>query len=141
MFTPTRDQSRDFLFEAWRKYKVQEPLSDLEGIAIEHILAHPEYQPVLDAPEKYRERTYSPESGEPNPFLHLMFHVALSEQLSIDQPAGVRARYERVRKSWGDAHDAQHAVLECLAEMIWQAQRQRQPFDGEAYLECMERKR
>lgn len=67
-------------------------------------------------------------------------HLSIDEQLSIDQPAGVKARYERLVAQLGDDHAAQHAVMDCLGEMIWRAQRDRQPPDGVAYLDCLEKK-
>jgi hypothetical protein len=140
MFNPSRDQSRQFLFDAWRKHKERALLTDLEAMVLEHILRHPEYHPLLDDPERNLDREWRPEDGEGNPFLHLMMHLALSEQLSIDQPAGIRAHYERLLRRLGDVHDAQHACLECLVEMIWTSQRYRQPFDAAAYLACMKRK-
>jgi len=141
MFNPSREQSRRFLFETWRKYRSSEPLAGLETIAIGHILDHPEYHPVLSDPERYVERDYRPELSETNPFLHLMFHVALSEQLSIDQPIGVRAAYDALRVRFGDPHEAQHAALDCLVEMLWRAQRDGTPYDVDAYLDCMRRVR
>jgi hypothetical protein len=78
--------------------------------------------------------------GETNPFLHLAMHLSISEQLSIDQPPGVKARYQALARRLGDEHAAQHAVMDCLAEMIWQAQRHHLPPDGQAYLDCLERK-
>ena len=36
-------------------------------------------------------------------------------------------------------HDARHAVMECLAEMLWQAQRNAAGFDNAAYLDCLAR--
>jgi len=140
MFNPTRDQARLFFFEAWKKFRVGTPLTDLEAITVEHIGRHPEYHAILDAPARYQEREWRPELGETNPFLHLSMHLAISEQLSIDQPAGLKARYEKLRAMLGDEHDAQHQVMECLAEMIWTAQRYNQPPDGAAYLICLEQK-
>jgi hypothetical protein len=75
-----------------------------------------------------------------NPFLHLSLHLAIEEQLSIDQPRGIRERYQRLSASLGSEHEAQHALLECLGEMLWQAQRNGQPPDERHYLECVERK-
>lgn len=141
MFNPSREQSRRFLFETWRKYLAREPLVGLETIAIEHILDHPEYHPVLADPERYLERDYPPELGETNPFLHLMFHVALSEQLSIDQPLGVRAAFAALRARASDTHAAQHAAMDCMLEMLWRAQRDGEPYDAAAYLRCMQRGR
>lgn len=140
MFNPSRDQVRDFFFEAWRKFRAAEPLSELEGIAVEHIGRHAEYHALLDDPARHREREWTPEMGQTNPFLHLSLHLSISEQLSIDQPPGVRAAYQRLLARAADAHAAQHEVMDCLAEMIWQAQRHNLPPDGEAYLRCLEGK-
>jgi hypothetical protein len=140
MFNPSRDQVRDFFFSAWGRFKAGQPLTDLEKIAVEHITRHPEYQPVLDQPERYKEQEWPPELGETNPFLHLSMHLSISEQLSIDQPPGVKARFERLVGRLGDEHEAQHAVMDCLGEMIWRAQRDRLPPDGAAYLDCLEKR-
>ncbi len=140
MFNPSRDQARQFFFAAWKKFSEQAALSDLEAIAVEHIGRHPEYHAILDAPERYQEREWHPEQGQTNPFLHLSMHLAISEQLSIDQPIGVKSRYEKLRITLGDEHDAQHQVMDCLAEMIWTAQRYQMPPDGAAYLACLEKK-
>jgi hypothetical protein len=141
VFNPTRDQARQFLFEAWRKYREQAPLSGLEAMAVEHILKHPEYHAILAAPERYSEREYAPVQGETNPFLHLMMHLSISEQLSINQPTGIQARYQALAERLGDDHAAQHETMDCLAEMIWRSQRDGTPPDAAAYLDCLERKR
>ncbi len=140
MFNPTRDQVRQFFFETWRKYRLNEPLSALEALALEHIGRHPEYHPVLDQPERFQDKEWLPEMGETNPFLHLSMHLSLSEQLSIDQPTGVKAAYRALCDRLADEHAAQHAVMDCLGEMIWQAQRYNHPPDGAAYLLCIEKK-
>lgn len=140
MFNPSREQARDFFFAAWRKYRAHEPLSDLEAIAVEHIGAHREYHAILDDPVHHREREWTPESGSTNPFLHLSLHLTISEQLSIDQPAGVRAAYQRMLARGLDMHAAQHLVMDCLGEMIWQSLHYRQPPDGAAYVRCVNAK-
>lgn len=140
MFNPSRDQARQMFFDAWAKCQRGEPLTDMEALVVDILGRHPEYHAIVAAPERYIEREWLPELGETNPFLHLSMHLAIHEQLSIDQPAGIKARYEKLRASLGDEHDAQHQVMECLAEMIWTAQRYRQAPDGAAYLVCLENK-
>ena len=140
MFNPSRDQVRDFLFETWRKYRAGEPLSGLEAIVLDVILAHPEYHAALEAPERFRERNYSPELGEPNPFLHLSMHLAIEEQLSIDQPIGVASSFAALTARRGDRHEAMHDAMECLGEMVWRAQRDSAPPDAAAYLECLKKR-
>jgi hypothetical protein len=138
MYNPTRDQARQFLFDAWRKYREKQLLSELESLSVGHMLRHPEYHALLDDADANLDRDWRPEHGETNPFLHLSMHLAISEQLSIDQPAGIKAAYAHLCSRLGDDHDAQHTVMECLAEMIWRAQRDGAPPDGAAYIACLE---
>jgi hypothetical protein len=139
MFAPSRDEARTFFFDTWAKYRRGEALTDLETVALQVIGLHPDYHPLLDRPERHLDRDYSPENGQVNPFLHLSLHLAVEEQLAIDQPRGVRSHYERLLTSSGSEHDAKHVVLECLGETIWQAQRHGTPPDEKIYLECLER--
>lgn len=140
MFNPSRDQVRQFFFDAWRKYRERELLAGLEHIAVDVILLHPEYHPVLDAPERYQEREYRPEAGATNPFLHMSMHLAIEEQLSIDQPPGIQFEFARIAGKCGDRHAACHAVMECLGETVWRAQRDAAAPDAQAYLECLKRR-
>ena len=93
MFSPSRDQARQLFFDAWQKYQRREMLSAMEDIVLEVILLHPEYQRALEMPERYQHKDYLPEMGDINPFLHMSMHVAVKEQLSIDQPSGIRQRF------------------------------------------------
>ena len=140
MFDPSRDQARDFFFETWRKYRAGEPLSGLEAIVLDVILAHPEYHAALEEPDRFRDRDYSPELGEPNPFLHLSMHLAIEEQLSIDQPSGIASSFAALAAKHGDRHEALHDALECLGEMVWRSQRDSAPPDAAAYLECLKKR-
>ncbi|HVE48460.1 MAG TPA: DUF1841 family protein [Casimicrobiaceae bacterium] len=140
MFTPSRDEARRFLADAWTKYRASQPLSTLERQVVEIVALHPEYHALLEDSQRHLERDYSPESGTMNPFLHLSLHLAVAEQLAIDQPQGIRAEYERIAKAKNDEHAALHAVLECLGEVMWQAQRLNAAPDGALYLDCVRKK-
>ncbi|HEY8354479.1 MAG TPA: DUF1841 family protein [Methylophilaceae bacterium] len=134
LFNPSRDQVRQFFFDAWAKYRQRQPLSGLEAMALEVMQMHTEYHHVLDAPEHYLNQAYFPEMGETNPFLHMSLHLSILEQLSIDQPPGIRAAYQSLQQRMQDSHAAQHVLMECLAEVLWQAQRAQAMPDTEAYL-------
>jgi hypothetical protein len=136
MFDPSRDQVRAFFADVWRKYREGQPLAGAEGIGLQIILLHPEYQDFL-LEEKNRERDFS---GESNPFLHMSLHLALEEQLQIDQPPGIRAAYEALLARKGNRHEALHEVIECLAETIWRAQKDKAPLDAGLYLDCLRKR-
>ena len=140
MFNPSRDQAREFFFETWRKYRAHEPLAGLEAVVLQVILAHPEYHSALQDPDHFRDRDYSPESGQANPFLHMSMHLAIEEQLSIDQPGGIANSFAALAAKHDDRHEAMHDAMECLGEMVWRSQRDRAPPDAAAYLECLKRR-
>ena len=134
MFNPTREDVREMFFSAWRKYRAGQPVAGIEALALEVILLHAEYHEALGEPDRTRDRDYVDES---NPFLHMSLHVALEEQLSIDQPPGIAARFQALRARFQDRHEALHQALECLAETVWRAQREGAPPDAAAYLDCL----
>lgn len=141
IFNPTRDEARTFLIESWRKRRAGELLSPLEDLAAQLIAKHPEYHPVFEDGERHIEREYHPRDGEINPFLHLMMHLTLEEQISIDQPPGIRAHFTRLTHRYESEHDAQHAMMDCLIETIWQAQHNRTQPDATLYLDCLAKQR
>ena len=140
MYTPSRNQARDFFFASWEKYRAGQPLSELERIVVEIIALHPEYHALLEARDRNLDTDYTPEHGALNPFLHLSLHLGLAEQIAVDRPHGVRAEVERLTVKHDDRHAALHDALECLGEALWQAQRAGTPPDTEAFLECLRRK-
>jgi hypothetical protein len=140
MFNPSREQVRQFFFDARRKQRERQLLAGLEHVAVDIVRLHPEYHAVLDAPERFQEREYRPEAGDSNPFLHLSMHLAIEEQLSIDQPPGIQRELARLAAKLGDRHAACHEIMECLAETVWRAQRDGTEPDAPAYLECLKRR-
>ncbi len=138
MFNPSRGEARQFLIDAWRKHRAGELLTPLEDLVTQLIGKHPEYHPILENPEHYQDKDYQPEQGATNPFLHLMMHVTIEEQLSIGHPHGIREHFARLTQHFESEHDAQHAMMECLGEMIWQAQRSNTAPDAAVYLDCLE---
>ncbi len=138
MFNPSREQVRRFFCEAWRKHRNREILDGAEATAADLIAEHPEYHALLEDAEGALAKEFTPEGGQMNPFLHLSLHLAVADQVSIDQPPGIRAVYHALRARL-DVHEAEHAILECLGETLWRAQRDNAPLDAEAYLECVRR--
>ena len=111
MFNPSRDESREFLFGLWEKHLAGAALTPLESMALAIVLEHPEYHGILGGRERYRDREWLPEGGETNPFLHLAMHLAIEEQVSIDQPPGIRAALVSLSRRHGSAHDGKWQSL------------------------------
>ncbi len=139
MFNPSKDEVRRFFCETWRKTQAGEVLTPLEAIARDWLLQHPEYHDELSDPEAAQAADYDIGKGQSNPFLHLSMHLSITEQISIDQPPGIRAAYQSLAASRGE-HQAQHEVMECLGEMLWTSQHNGTPPDGDAYIECVRKR-
>lgn len=140
LFNPSRDEVRQFFFDAWAKFKQQETLTELEKMAVGIMHMHSEYHNILDQPEHYLQQAYYPEMGETNPFLHMSLHLSIQEQISINQPIGITQAYGKLCTRLQEEHEAQHALLECLAETIWLAQRNQTGLDAAHYLNLIEQR-
>lgn len=139
MFNPTKDEVRRFFCDAWRKTQAGAVLTPLEAIARDWMLQHPEYAPDLADAESAQAADYDVAKGQSNPFLHLAMHLSIEEQVSVDQPPGIRDAFQQLAAR-GSAHDAHHGIMECLGEMLWTAQRNGTPPDGVAYVDCVQRR-
>ena len=139
MLTPSSDDVRRFFCAALRKQRGGDILSPMDAIAADWIAEHPEYADVLADVDAALARNYSVEGGEANPFLHLSMHLSIAEQVSIDQPRGIRDACNALAARLGQ-HDAHHQIMECLGEMIWTSQRAGLAPDADAYVECVRKR-
>jgi len=137
MFGNDRRQLRRFFTQAWSKQKSGVPMEPMEKVIAGIIQLHPEYHTLLEQQDLALDKDYLPEAGETNPFLHLSMHVSLQEQISTDRPPGIAVAYRKLLLGSGDAHTADHKMMECLGRMLWEAQRENRMPDEQAYLECV----
>jgi len=135
----SREQMRRMYLEAWRKFTAQMPLEPLEKQLAAVIAEHPEYVPWLESGESPLCAEFTPEGGRENPFLHMGLHLAIREQVATNRPAGIAEVHQKLAARLGDAHAAEHSMLEPLAETLWEAQRLGRMPDEQAYLERLRR--
>ena len=133
LYGSDRDEIRRAYVDAWSKSCTGQPLEPLESRLVEVIAEHPEYHAALESPDVLA-REFPPEAGRTNPFLHMGLHVAIREQLATDRPLGVRDLYAKLLPRFPDAHRLEHALMECLAETLWDAQREGTAPDESRYL-------
>ena len=134
----SRDEIRRVYLEVWQKLQAGQLLERMEALIAEVIENHPEYHPLLDDRAEAMQQEFTPELGQSNPFLHMGMHIALREQAGTDRPQGIRALYQRLVAARGQ-HEAEHAMMECLGQALWNAQRDNLPPDEKSYLECLKK--
>jgi hypothetical protein len=138
VFGQDREQLRRFYRTCWHKRLAGEPLQPLERLVADVIEQHPEYHGLL-ADDEQLQRDFSPAEGQTNPWLHMGMHISLGEQVGADRPGGMRHVYQRIVRRYGDHHTAEHAMMECLGQALWEAQRAAVAPDERAYMDCLER--
>jgi hypothetical protein len=139
MFTPSQADVRRFFCTIYAKAKTNQALEAIETIASLWIDEHPEYHAELADEATALASMQRQEDANSNPFLHLSMHLSISEQCSIDQPRGIRQAVELLTHRLDSLHDAHHAVMDCLGQMLWESQRAGRPPDGQAYIDCVQR--
>jgi len=135
VFSQNREQLRRMYREAWRKYNARLPLEPLQAQIATVIAEHKEYVPLLESGSQALSADFPPEAGRENPFLHMGLHLAIREQVATDRPRGIAQIHRALSQRLGDPHAAEHAMLEPLAETLWESQRSGQIPDEQRYLE------
>lgn len=136
-FGNTPEEIRKVYIETLRKHQEKRPLSPLEASILDVILRHPEYHTFLQA-ENNLETRFLPELGQTNPFLHMGLHLAIQEQVQTNRPTGIAPLYKKLLEHYKDLDIVEHAMMERLAEALWQAQRGGAMPDEVAYLQALQ---
>jgi hypothetical protein len=134
----SRDQVRQVYLDVWHKMQQKQLLEPMEALIADVIESHPEYHALLADDAEVKQQEFTPEQGQTNPFLHMGMHIALREQAGTDRPAGINAIYQRLTAAKGQ-HQAEHAMMECLGQALWSAQRNHLPPDEADYLDCLKK--
>lgn len=132
----SRDEVRQVYLNVWHKLQHDQLLEPMEALIAEVIELHPEYHALLEDGEASVQNDFTPEQGQTNPFLHMGMHIALREQADSNRPSGIQAVYQKLAARRG-RHEAEHAMMECLGQVLWQAQRDATEPDQLAYLDCL----
>jgi hypothetical protein len=132
IFGQDRNELRNMYAHAWTKRCGGDVLSPLETQIADVIADHPEYHAAVSGD---LDREFTVEGGETNPFLHMGLHLGIREQIATNRPAGITTVFDNLAAKSGDAHAAEHRMIDCLAETLWEAQSQNQPPDESLYLQ------
>ena len=135
MFSQDRSKQREFLANSWQKHVTAQTLEPLELQLALIVQKHPEYHALIND----INLEYFPEQGKTNPFLHINLHLALQDQLALNQPTGITDIYKKLIVIHSNAHEAEHIMMEFIAEMIYYSQKYNTPFDQEKYLKKLQK--
>ena len=136
IFGQDRNELRKMYADAWQRHCDKLPLTPLDAQIAAVIEWHPEYHDDVTSDEL--DRDYTPDGGKTNPFLHMGLHLGIREQLATNRPAGIDSIFSKLTSNLGDAHAAEHQMIDCLAETLWEAQSQNTAPDEQKYLQRLQ---
>lgn len=141
MIVLDRNQSRDIFFKAWHKHKLGAETQEIEKLIIQVLLQHPEYHQLLSDAPANRDREFSNELGIVNPFLHMGMHLTIIDQITIDNPVGMRYCYQKLVQKYADEYLSQDNMMDCLSDWLITIQTANTPDQvqaaGSVYLDCL----
>jgi hypothetical protein len=137
IFGQDRNELRKMYADAWKKHCDKTPMTTLEVQIAAVVEWHPEYQEDVMSDDLNKD--FTPDGGKTNPFLHMGLHLGIREQVSTNRPPGIASIFTSITSKSGDAHAAEHQMIDCLAETLWEAQSQNSAPDEQKYLERLQR--
>jgi len=133
IFGQDRNEIRKMYADAWKKHCDKLPITPLDSQIAAVIEWHPEFHDDVTGDDL--EKDYTPDGGKTNPFLHMGLHLSIREQIATNRPPGIGSVFTSLTTQCGDAHTAEHQMIDCLAETLWEAQSQNTAPDEQKYLE------
>jgi hypothetical protein len=137
IFGQDRNELRKMYADAWKKHSDKTPMTTLEMQIAAVVEWHPEYH--KDVMSDDLDKDFTPDGGKTNPFLHMGLHLGIREQVSTNRPPGIASIFTTITSKSGDDHAAEHLMIDCLAETLWEAQSQNSAPDEQKYLERLQR--
>lgn len=134
-----RNQIRQFFRNTWKKVTRKQPLEPLEVLVGDVISMHPEYHTMLENDHDELDKDYQPHAGQANPFLHMGMHISFREQYNSNRPDGIQLLYKKIFIKWGNQHEAEHVMMDCLAENLLKAQKSGALPNEKDYLDCLKK--
>ncbi len=127
--------SREYLHKIWQAAKKGEldTLDEEKKLLAEIMLEHEdEYFNDFEFADLAHERDYDPDS-EVNPFLHIIFHSIVENQLKERDPIEVYQFYNAMLRKKMPRHDIIHLVGRLLANFIFRMMHHKIEMDLKAY--------
>jgi hypothetical protein len=122
---PNRAQAHSI----WERSQRGEAVAGEETRLAAAMEEHPEYRVAWESPQGLSGDTI----GGVNPYLHVTMHTIVENQLAQNEPPEAAEALERLLAAGVSRHEAIHRIGNLMLRQIWRIQRERRPFDRQAY--------
>ena len=136
-----RSANREHFHFIWEKVKNDDldDLNDEEKRLAETMLMHEdEFFNQFEFADVLHEREFDPDA-EVNPFLHIIIHVVIENQLGARDPIEVFQFYNAMRNKKYPHHDTIHLIGAILTPFIYETMKDQEPFDRNRYISLLKK--
>jgi hypothetical protein len=136
-----KPMSASFFCSVYAKAQAGQSLEAIETIASLWMDEHPEYVAEL-ADVNAALQTLSAGADDQNNAFFAFVDAFVDHRAVQHRPAtwAFARAVELLTHRLDSLHDAHHAVMECLGQMLWESQRSGRAPDGQAYVACVQRR-
>ncbi|MBM3334106.1 DUF1841 family protein [Candidatus Sumerlaeota bacterium] len=98
----------------------------------EQLEKHPDYLAFLEQKDPF-DVVLDEQGQEVSPLLHITTHVLLEKQIEENDPVFVRQTVEKMEARGDDPHNARHAIMAVLIELMGEVMTGGKPFNLKRY--------
>ncbi|MBN2000720.1 DUF1841 family protein [candidate division KSB1 bacterium] len=127
--------SRQHIFKIWNAAKNNnlDSLDDEELVLLKIMMEHKdEFHNVFEFSDVFDDYEFDPES-ETNPFLHIIFHSIIENQLQAKDPIEAYQFFNTMRNKRTNRHDVIHMIANIFSHFLYHTLKEGKPFDEEMY--------
>ena len=131
-----RKMSRHHFHEIWERAKADDldDLTNEEKLLAQIMLEHEdEYLTDFEMADVLDDYEYSPENEEVNPFLHILIHLVIENQLRDREPIEVFQFYNAMQRRGVSRHEIIHLIGYIFIPFLFETLKRNKPFDEEGY--------
>jgi len=130
---PSRGALRRHFAAIWQKLKNHEPLEGEDKVYADLMQQHAVYHNTWEFADELEGHEYDTET-DVNPFVHIAFDAVIVNQVTLDEPRGIKNIYSRLRLKGLDHLDALHEMAGVFVTEFYEISRGRIPYSDERYL-------
>ena len=130
-------KKQELLFELWKLRENRDTLDKEQLNILNAMEEHKEYHDFFNSANVYEALN---QKFDHNPFLHIILHSVLQNQLDSRKPPEVYQAYNHLTiKKKLDPHKAKHSLSVILADELFNTMKHKKPFDEKKYAKRMKK--
>lgn len=135
-FAPLREVSRGHVGLIWELAQAGGALDEEDARLAEVLKQHPDYYDVWEEAQRMGGEEMTRDGV--NPFVHVVIHQVVENQLAANDPLQTAETLEVLLRVGYDRHEAIHTIGRVVSGEIFEMLKQKRPYDKDGYVAALE---